>query len=216
MDRIKKLCSYLSPCESFADIGCDHGYCSEYMLKNGLCEKVTISDVSEKSLSKAERLLKKYIESGICTAVCCDGLTSIDKNTDLVLIAGIGGEEIVKILKESFIPESFVFQPMHSEADLRKYLLNNDCKLTYDGIFYSGNKYYFVIKGENSGGEQNYTPAELAYGRDSLGSPELKSMLKGEIEKAEEYLSRSMSQENRQKLTDRVIFLRGILNGEIT
>ena len=37
--RIETLCSLLTAAKSFADVGCDHGYCTEYMLKSGLCEK---------------------------------------------------------------------------------------------------------------------------------------------------------------------------------
>ena len=32
-ERIKILCAHLRPAETFADVGCDHGYMSEYMLK---------------------------------------------------------------------------------------------------------------------------------------------------------------------------------------
>ena len=54
--RIDTLCSLLEKVETFADVGCDHGYCSEYMLKNGLCKKAILSDVSRGSLAKAEKL----------------------------------------------------------------------------------------------------------------------------------------------------------------
>ncbi len=216
MDRIKKLCSYLSPCATFADIGCDHGYCTQYMLKNNLCKSAVISDVSFKSLSKAEKLLEKYIASGICSPVCCDGLTKIDRDTDLVLIAGMGGEEIVKILSEGFIPKNFLFQPMHNEADLRKYLINNGCGINYDGIFYSGKKYYFVIKGKRLGMRQSYSPAQLAFGKDSIGTKDLNNMLESELLKTEEYLSRGLSQENRQSLMAKKQFIQGVLNGELT
>ena len=36
--RIDTLCSLLEKTDTFADVGCDHGYCSEYMLKNELCD----------------------------------------------------------------------------------------------------------------------------------------------------------------------------------
>ena len=32
--RIKTLCSLLEDTDVFADVGCDHGYCTEYMLAN--------------------------------------------------------------------------------------------------------------------------------------------------------------------------------------
>lgn len=216
MGRIEILCSHLTPCGTFADVGCDHGYCTQYMLKNGLCKSAVISDVSAKSLSKAEKLLKKYIDCGICRPVCCDGLQKIDKDTDLVLIAGMGGEEIVKILKEGFIPKAFVFQPIHNEADLRAYLVQSGCLLQYDGIFFSGGKYYFTIKGTNSGGSGNYSPAALAYGKDSLGTIELKHMLGDELGKINGYLAGQPSEHNRALLTQKAQFIQGVLNGEYT
>ena len=50
--RIDMLCSLLERANTFADVGCDHGYCSEYMLKNGLCERAILSDISKGSLQK--------------------------------------------------------------------------------------------------------------------------------------------------------------------
>ena len=87
MDRINKLCAYLEKCETFADIGCDHGYCTLYMLENNLCKRAVISDVSSKCLEKAERLLKDYIEEGRAASVCCFGLDEVDENIELTLIA---------------------------------------------------------------------------------------------------------------------------------
>ena len=57
--RLKKLCALLERCERFVDVGCDHGYCTKYMLEGGLCNSAVISDVSAKSLSKAEKLLDR-------------------------------------------------------------------------------------------------------------------------------------------------------------
>ena len=51
--RIDTLCSLLTPCKSFADVGCDHGYCSEYMLKNGLCEKAVLEGNTTEQLVQA-------------------------------------------------------------------------------------------------------------------------------------------------------------------
>ena len=101
MDRIKQLCAFLEKCESFADVACDHGYVAQYMLRNGLCKRAVVSDISDKCLSKARNLLSDFINAGTCRAVCCDGLEKIEKDTDFVFIAGIGGEEIIRILKNA-------------------------------------------------------------------------------------------------------------------
>lgn len=214
MDRISRLCSYLLPCKIFADVACDHGYCAEYMLKNGLCVRAVISDISEKSLSKAQTLLSEYIKSGKCRAVVCDGLEGVDCQPDEVLIAGIGGEEIVKILKNAYIPETFVFQPMKNARVLREYLLSEKCEISVDDIFTDSKKYYFIIRGCRFGKLKNYSEEELKYGRDSLKNKVFYDYLSGELEKKKSYLKREMSAESRRLIQADIAFMEEVLKGE--
>ena len=213
MNRITKLCSYLFECGTFADVACDHGYIAEYMLKNGLCESAVVSDISEKCLNKAETLLAKYISAGKCRAVCCDGLKGIDCNTDCVVIAGIGGEEIIKILNEGFMPNSFVFQPMKNANTLREYLLKKDCRIETDDIFTDGKKYYFIIKG-SKGKAQKYTDAQLLYGKDSLNNPVFYDYLKEELSKKKSYLQSEMTEDSRISLIQQIKMMEEVLKGE--
>jgi len=215
MDRIKQICGYLEPCGSFADVACDHGYCAEYMLKNKLCKSAVISDISAKSLEKAQTLLSDYIKSGVCRAVCCDGLEKISENVDQVLISGIGGEEIIKILNNSFVPESFVLQPMKNAKQLRAYLLSRGCEITRDDIFSDGRNFYFIIKGQSLGGEKEYSKAELEFGRDSLSNAVLKQYINCELEKKYGYLKRELSERSLSDVQKSITFLKGVLSGEI-
>lgn len=172
--RIDMLCSLLTPAELFADVGCDHGYCSEYMLKNSLCGRAILSDVSNGSLLKAERLLADYIAEGRATAVLGDGFYGVPGNTDEVLIAGMGGHEIVNILsdeKYGFLPATFVFQPMHDAELLRRYLVGAGAFLERDFTFRADGKFYDVIRGygKKRGGQvSDYSQAEFEFGRENL------------------------------------------------
>lgn len=213
MSRISTLCSYLGPCRTFADVACDHGYFAQYMLKNNLCENAVISDISDKSLIKARALLDEYIKDGRCTAVCCDGLQKV-RGADLVLIAGIGGDEILKILRESYIPENFVFQPMKNAQALRAYLIQSGCGITSDDIFSDGKNYYFVIKGSRSYTTEHYNEYQLAYGRDSLQNPVLKQYLTCELEKKISYLSAEMTQQSRSNLKKDIKFILEVLEND--
>ena len=214
MDRIDKLCSYLAPCRTFADVGCDHGYCTRYMLKNRLCEHATVTDISAKCLEKAETLLFKYIQSGKCTPVCCNGLEGVSPDCEQVLIAGMGGEEIIAILKRAFVPESFVFQPMKNVASLRKYLLVSGAEITRDEVFESGGKYYFVLCGKKSGNNCEYTPAQLEFGKgDKAGA--LRGYILEEITKKKKYLERDLSNSSREKIARQIKLMEGFLSGEI-
>lgn len=214
MDRINKLCAYLSPCKTFADVGCDHGYCTRYMLKNSLCERAIISDISQKCLNKAQVLLKSYISDGKCIPVLCSGLEKIDNTVDLVLIAGMGGEEIISILKSAFIPENFVLQPMRNVREVREYLLQSGAEITCDDVFESGGKYYFVICGKKFGNKNTYTQAQLMFGKGDLHGA-LGGYLKEELNKKRDYLSRELSGASRTQILENINFIEGILSGEI-
>ena len=99
--RIDTLCSLLAPVKTFADVGCDHGFCTEYMLENGLCEYAVFSDISKGSLAKAETLLAPFVAAGKAKSVLGGGFYGVPSDIDEVLIAGMGGAEIIAILSDS-------------------------------------------------------------------------------------------------------------------
>ncbi|MDE7082243.1 MAG: class I SAM-dependent methyltransferase [Clostridia bacterium] len=211
MDRISKLCSYLDKCTTFADVGCDHGYCTRYMLKNGLCESAVITDISAKCLNKAENLLLGYIEKGVVSSVCCNGLEGVSEDTEQVLIAGMGGDEILSIFKNSFIPRNFVLQPMKNVRAVREYLLSNYAEITLDEPFESGGKFYFVIKGKRVGVPSKYGESQLEFGLNLLGIT-TKKYIFAEIIKKRAYLERNLNEETRSKIEEEVRFMEGVLN----
>ena len=221
--RIDTLCSLLEPVKTFADVGCDHGYCSEYMLANGLCEKAILSDVSKGSLEKAERLLAPYIRSGKAVSILGDGFVGVPNTVDEVLIAGMGGHEIVSILshkKHGFMPKRFVFQPMHDSEKLRRYILENGGYIERDFTFRDV-KFYDVIVGGRASEKQYtdaYTDAEYEFGRENLTCmPEdFTERTKKQIRNLEKYLKEpNLQEESKVELLKRKERLQGVLNGEI-
>ena len=221
--RIDTLCSLLIEAKTFADVGCDHGYCSEYMLKNGLCEQAILSDISKGSLAKAETLLAPYLRTGKAVSVLGNGFYGVPCDTDEVLIAGMGGSEIVGILsdkKYGFMPKRFVFQPMHDGEKLRRYILANGGYIERDFTFKDG-KYYEVIVGgrrEENATVQAYTEAEYEFGKENL--EKMPTAFTERIEKLikniEKYLKEpNLQSESREELLRRKQRLQGVLSGEI-
>ena len=217
--RIDTLCSLLKEAETFADVGCDHGYCSEYMLKNGLCENVVFSDISKGSLKKAEILLADFVAEGKARAVLGNGFFGVPKTTEEVLIAGMGGSEIVAILsdeKHGFMPKRFVFQPMHDAEKLRRYILDNGGYIERDFTFEDG-KFYDVLVGGRAN-ETHATPAytdeEYEFGRENLaqkGEAFIKRTKK-QIVNVEKYLKiPSLKEASKEQLLMRKNKLEGAL-----
>lgn len=224
--RIDTLCSLLAPAKSFADVGCDHGYCSEYMLKNGLCEHAILSDISKGSLAKAEALLAPYIRQGKAVSVLGDGFFGVPSDVDEVLIAGMGGSEMVSILsdpKHGFMPKRFVFQPMHDAEKLRRYILENGGYIERDFTFQDVKFYDVIVGGKHENGgqvcdETPYTDAEYEFGRENLQqypdafTARLKKLLAG----IDKYLRQpNLQPSSKDDLLARKERLEGVLRGEI-
>ena len=127
------------------------------------------------------------------------------------MIAGIGGEEILKILQNAYIPEKFVFQPMKNAERLRVYLLEQGCSIIADDVFTDGKKYYFVIKGTRTGDKAGYTEAQTEFGRDSLKNPVLKSYIQEELAKKRGYLRRNLSEAVREEILKSIRLLEDTL-----
>ncbi|MBQ8323419.1 MAG: SAM-dependent methyltransferase [Clostridia bacterium] len=219
--RIDTLCSFLKRAESFADVGCDHGYCSEFVLENGLCDKVIFSDVSKGSLQKAQTLLARYVKEGRAVGVLGDGFYGVPNDTEEVLIAGMGGSEIVSILsdkKYGFIPKYFVFQPMHDAEKLRRYLVENGARIERDFTFEDGKFYDLIVGGKASGERQSYTDAEYEFGKENLSEmPDaFKKRTEKQIKNIDKYLLQpTLQEESRAELAKRQARLKGVLHGEI-
>src|SRR5699024_6415223 len=84
-----------------ADIGCDHAYISIYLIKKKIATKVIAMDVNLGPLNIAK---KNIAESGYGHKIevrQSDGLKSlVKKEVETIVIAGMGGALICRILKE--------------------------------------------------------------------------------------------------------------------
>ena len=165
-DRLEKIFSIIPSCKVFADIGCDHGYMAHAMLTREKAKKVIIADISDKCLQKAKDLLYPYINNGRAISVVANGFIGVP-DSDVGLVAGMGGEEICTILKSaSALPNTLVLQPMKNTDKVRLCALELGYKIEKDYVFKSANKFYDIMlisKGKDFLYEQ-----EIEFGRDNL------------------------------------------------
>ena len=106
--RIEIIASLIGVMDDLCDVGCDHGYIAKTALDLNKVKRVIVTDISEPSLNKAVNLLSEFYPDKF-TAVLTDGLIGVPRS-EQVLIAGMGGEEIIKILQKSaYKPVKLVF-----------------------------------------------------------------------------------------------------------
>ena len=164
--RLLEIYSRIPYCRAFADVGCDHGYIAKAMLEGGKCDRAVVSDVSAKCLMKAEKLLCGYISQGKAVSCVSDGFSNIPP-VDCALIAGMGGEEIVKILDRApFLPEKLVLQPMKNCDKVRECAVSKGYKIVSDYTFIADGGFYVIISLEK--GEDSLSEEEKEFGRTNV------------------------------------------------
>ena len=203
-ERLDKIFSVLPSCKTFIDVGCDHGYVSLAMLKTGKCESAVFTDVSAACLSKAEKLLTKFVNSGKAKGYVTDGFCGLEsENADLALIAGMGGEEIINILSAAkTLPEKLCLQPMKNSDKVRAYAKNEGYKAVKDGTFKAGGKFYDLMLFVR--GNDEYTEEEIYFGKDNVkgDNPDFKEKAK----KIAESLEKAAQNQNVKEETKKELF----------
>lgn len=202
--RIEKILDLIPKTNTFADIGCDHGYVTKFLIESGKCERAIVSDISPKCLKKAEILLKKEIEKGIVKSVVSDGFANVTK-ADTALIAGLGGEEIIKILSVDNLPNTLILQPMKNCEKIREFVVKIGYKIEKDYIFYAEKKYYNLML--ITRGKDELTKEEILFGRTNINEKpqDFISYVNEEIVKFKERLNApNLSEENRKILTEKI------------
>lgn len=166
--RLQIILDNVLQCSVFADIGCDHGYVTKGVLEQNKCEFAYFSDISKECLKKAQTLLNDYVDKGKAKGVVGNGFENIDF-ADFALIAGMGGEEIISIIKESsFMPKNLLLQPMKNVDKLRRFLVDNGYEIKKDFCFFDG-KFYDLISCER--GADTLSEEEIIFGRSNLQIP---------------------------------------------
>ena len=209
-DRLNKIFSSLPNCTVFADIGCDHGYIAKAMIKSGKCQKVIVSDISEKCLEKARELLSEELATGKAESVVCDGFNGV-VGADLALIAGMGGKEIISILESATaLPEKLVLQPMKNCPEVRKCVNKLGYKIGLDFVFKSANKFYDLMVLEK--GEDLLSEEEIEFGRTNIAikGNDFIERIKEEIKKSKGYLEGNVSENTRKEITENIAKLERI------
>ena len=99
--RMQMVANMATPGNVLADIGCDHGFVSIYLVENKICPKVIAMDVNEGPLLRAkehieERGLAEYIDIRLS-----DGMEKLAlEEAEGVLAAGMGGRLVIRILSD--------------------------------------------------------------------------------------------------------------------
>ena len=151
--RLKTVAQAVTPGNRVADVGTDHGYVPIYLVKNNLSPAGIAMDVNQGPLEKAqEHIREEKLGEKIATRLG-NGLAPLEPGeTDTVVIAGMGGDLICKILKTKpeFLIEGkeFILQPQSEWFKVRQLLKEYRYQIEKEWFLKEDGKYYVIIKAE--------------------------------------------------------------------
>ncbi len=149
--RLEAVASFVTEGNRVVDVGTDHGYVPIYLVETGKISEAIAMDINSGPLNRAQENIKKAgLEHKIQTRLS-DGIEKLKRDeVDTVVIAGMGGNLIIKILSEGKeilkdIKE-LVLSP-HSDLSLvRRFLHEVEFFILKENMLKEDGKYYTVMK----------------------------------------------------------------------
>ena len=190
-DRLEMLVGLCGKCRSLADIGCDHALASLRLAEDGKAEKIYACDLREGPLERAKNNIAEAGMSDRIETILSDGLLGIPADVESILIAGMGGILICRILDRGKDKlkhcKSIVVSPHSDRSLVRKKLLDLGYDIKKEADCFDDGKYYQGIYAEKQQPENDYEIWELEFGRMLIRekSPELKKYLHQRLDKFE-------------------------------
>ena len=153
--RLERIASFVPAGSRVADVGTDHGYVPVWLTESGRCPSAIAMDVRKGPLERAaahvrERGLEKKIDLRLS-----DGLKALmPGEADAIVIAGMGGELICRILDEGRHVwetwaegrERFILSPQSEPESVRRFLEENGFALLREAMVQDAGKYYVILE----------------------------------------------------------------------
>ena len=188
--RLQAIADLIPPGSIVADIGTDHAYLPVYLLQEQISERAIAVDINQAPLDQAKETIEAFnymqkidIRKGNGLRVLND-----EDHIDTVVIAGLGGESIAKILtegKEKVVNlQRIILQPMSEAGFLRRFLAENGFTIMHEALAMEGRHLYEIIL-TKTGRELERDPFRLSFGPRLLEEkpPLLPTLLKEKIRK---------------------------------
>lgn len=148
-ERLRTAAELVRHSRKTVDVGTDHGYLPAFLVMGGITDNVTAADIGRGPLENAEKTIKKYSLEGKIDTALSDGLEKIDRDTEEIIICGMGGTLIAEILgKAEWIKKTeihLILQPMTHSYDVRKFLCENGFYIDTEKFCTDTGRDYVVI-----------------------------------------------------------------------
>lgn len=153
--RLAASAAFVTKGSRVADVGCDHAYTSIYLVQSGTARSCIAMDIKEGPLSKAKENIRRYGCGEQIETRLSDGLLKLlPGEADTILISGMGGILIQKILAESAETvagvKELILQPQSEQEGVRRFLHGIGFEIAGETMLCEDGKYYVSMYAVNA------------------------------------------------------------------
>ena len=164
--RLQQVLDFLLEDSILADIGCDHALLPIAYISENPNGKVYAMDNKQEPLNQAIKNISLNLMQEKIIPLLSDGLQHLPEDVNQICIAGMGGNNIVDILRaypnKCLKVSRFVFQPNNGNEELRRYLTANDFEIQQEILIEENNIIYEVLQIKK--GRQKLSYEECIFG----------------------------------------------------
>ena len=151
------------------DVGCDHAYLPIYLVQSGRVSGALATDIAAEPLARGhENAVLHGVGVGFMQA---DGISGVPAGYETCVIAGMGGESVMRILSSEIGAargfKQLLLSPQRDVADVRRFLHTYGFLIVDEALVEENGKFYFVLDTVADSGA-HCTPlreADYAFGR---------------------------------------------------
>ncbi|NLB09521.1 MAG: SAM-dependent methyltransferase [Clostridiaceae bacterium] len=171
-NRLRRLIDLIGQCKRVIDIGTDHALLPIILAEEDRCDCVVAIDSSVSAFNKAQRNIAKAGVGDKVTVIHGNGLKKIEiKAGDTLVLAGLGGKEIVSILAEKLpLPDniSVIAQAQSDLPLLREFFDSNHWIFLAEEVLESRGHTYIIVKASTGGEIRDMSNNDTAGGDTSV------------------------------------------------
>ena len=164
--RIKTIASFVTENSKVINIGSDHALLEIYLVKTKKPAKVIASDINPNALKQGLTNINKYQVANKIILREEDGLKAIDPDIDTVIISGLGGSTICRILTTDKAllknVKHIILQPNSDLYEVRKKVVALGYVIDEEEILTEKKHTYIILSFKK--GSQKYSHHELYFG----------------------------------------------------
>lgn len=213
--RLTALANMVTDGNRLADIGTDHGYIPIYLCQTGKIPSALAMDIGKGPLQQAQTHIAEHGLSEQIKTRLSDGMAALQfGEADTILIAGMGGGLVMKILSEGAEKltgkEELILQPQSEIALVREFLRVRNFQILNEDMILEDGKYYPMMKvSQQKAAEQTkILPQEVA---DAFGPvllqkrhPVLKEWLERELRTTNSVIEQLSAQPDYERIRNRM------------